>query len=238
MLVEYVNCGIPPTDNLEVRRAIQAALNIDQISKIATDGLYQLDSGYQYPKFPYYVKGPGNELYDARDPVRAKESLAKAGYRGEKLTLVTNSDFQNMNKATIVIGDQLRAIGMNVDIKVYDWPTSLAKLNDSGGWNLWSDSLGLAPSVGDVVGVIRRFTGDKNFQKRQDPVLDSLFAQLADGPTLVARREAFRKMQERVYDQVYAIRLGDEGYIQASRSWVTGFVPYRVPRMWDVQVSK
>jgi len=238
MLVEYVNCAFPPTNNLDVRRAMQAALNIDQISRIATDGLYQLDSGYQYAKFPYYVKGPGNDLYDQRNAAHAKELLAKAGYRGETLALVTNSDFEHLNKATIVIGDQLRAIGMKVDIKVYDWPTSLAKLNDSAGWNLWSDSLGLAPSVGDAIGVMRRFTGKENFQKSEDAVLDSLFADLTTGPTLVARREAFRKMQARVYDQVYAIRLGDEGYVQASRSWVNGFVPYRVPRMWDAWVSK
>jgi peptide/nickel transport system substrate-binding protein len=238
MLVEYVNCAFPPTNSLDVRRAIQAALNVDQISKIATDGLYQLDSGYQYAKFPYYVKGPGNDLYDQRNLSRAKELLAKAGYHGEMLTLVTNSDFEHLNKTTIVIGDQLRAIGMSVDIKVYDWPTSLAKLNDTGGWNLWSDSLGLAPSIGDAIGVMRRFTGKENFQKSQDGVLDDLFAALTSGPTLVARREAFRKMQARVYDQVYAIRLGDEGYVQASRSWMNGFVPYRVPRMWDVWVSK
>jgi peptide/nickel transport system substrate-binding protein len=237
MLTEYVNANYPPTDKLDVRRAIQVALDMDQIMKIATDGLYQLDSGFQYAKFPYYIEGPGKPLYNAHDPARAKQYLKEAGYSGEKLALVTNSTYQHLYKATVVIRDQLRAVGMNVDIQVYDWATSLAKLREPAGWNLWSDSLGLAPGVGDVAGVMRRFTGAKNFQHHDDPVLDKLFADLTSGSTLEARRAAFAKMQARVDSQVYAIRLGDEGYVQATRSRVENFVPYRVPRMWNVWFS-
>ena len=77
----------------------------------------------------------------------------------------------------------------------------------------------------------------QNNQFVADPVLDKLFAELVLGETFDARKETFGKFQERVYEQVLFLKFGDLMRKQASRSNVKGFIPYRIPRLWNVWVE-
>ena len=43
------NMSAPPTDNLMFRKAVQAALDMDEIMDAASDGNYRLNVGFQYP---------------------------------------------------------------------------------------------------------------------------------------------------------------------------------------------
>jgi peptide/nickel transport system substrate-binding protein len=45
-----------PTDNLKVRQAIQAALDMEEVMEAATDGAYRLNIGFQYPGQNYYTE--------------------------------------------------------------------------------------------------------------------------------------------------------------------------------------
>jgi peptide/nickel transport system substrate-binding protein len=53
-------------------------------------------------------------------------------------------------------------------------------------------------------------------------------------PTPEARQEAFAEMQKYVLDQVYAVPFGSFTKVQGVRSNVQGFVPFRIPRMFNV----
>ena len=55
--------------------------------------------------------------------------------------------------------------------------------------------------------------------------------------TFEARKATFAKFQERVYDNVLFLKFGDLTRKQASLSTVKGFVPYRIPRLWNVRVE-
>ena len=65
-----------------------------------------------------------------------------------------------------------------------------------------------------------------------------LWQEMNQLPTPDARQEAFAKMQEYVLDQVYAVPFGSFTKVQAVRSDVKGFVPFRIPRMFDVWFEK
>ena len=49
-----------------------------------------------------------------------------------------------------------------------------------------------------------------------------------------ARKEAFAKMQKYALEQVYTLPFGSLTKVQAVRSNVKGFVPFRIPRMSNV----
>ena len=53
-------------------------------------------------------------------------------------------------------------------------------------------------------------------------------------PTVEGRKDAFAKMQKYVLEQVYALPFGSLTKVQAVRSNVKGFVPFRIPRMSNV----
>lgn len=52
--------------------------------------------------------------------------------------------------------------------------------------------------------------------------------------TLAERKGAAERFYTRVTDQAYSIKLGDNGLLQAIRTEVKNFVPYRIPRAWGV----
>jgi peptide/nickel transport system substrate-binding protein len=67
-----------------------------------------------------------------------------------------------------------------------------------------------------------------------DAELDALYQELISGPTVEARQETFAKIQTRLYEIFASIKIGDAGLMQAGRSNVKGYVPFRFPRVYDV----
>ena len=231
----WVNFARAPTNDLRVRRAIQIALDMEEIMEIATDGAYTLQAGLQYPGNPYYVKN-GEALYNAKDPKKAAALLKEAGYKGEELVIITNSSYQSMYKAAQIVAEQLKAIGMKVRVDVFDWGTAMKHRRDKDAWNLWFTGQGTGPSIGPFTAMKDVVSPQKN-QFVADPTLDGLFKELVTGTTFEARKATFAKFQERVYDQVLFLKFGDLIRKQAARSNVRGFVPYRIPRLWNVWVD-
>ena len=231
----WMNHARAPTDDLRIRRALQIALDMEEIMDIATDGAYVLQPGLQYPGNPYYVTA-GAQYYNAKDVNRAKALLREAGYKGEELVIITNSSYQNMYKAAQVVVEQLKAVGFKVRMDVFDWATAMAKRQDKNNWNIWFTGQGTGPSVGPFA-AMRDVVSPQINQFVADPVLDQLFAELIAGTSFDGRKATFAKFQERVYEQVHFLKFGDLTRKQASRANVKGFVPYRIPRMWNVWIE-
>jgi len=228
----WVNHHRPPTNDLRVRRAIQIALDMEEIMEIATDGSYKLQPGLQYPGNPYYVSN-GEALYNAKDPKKAASLLKEAGYKGEELVIITNSSYQSMYKAAQIVSEQLKAIGMKVRVDVFDWATAINHRRNKEAWNLWFTGQGSGPSVGPF-SALKDVVSPQNNQFVADPTLDKLFAELVSGESFEIRKATFGRFQERVYDQVLFLKFGDLVRKQAVRANVKGFKPYRIPRLWNV----
>ena len=77
------NTSNPPTDKLLVRKAIQAALDMDEIMDAASDGNYQLNVGFQYPNQPDYTDA-GKETYNLHDPELAKKYSPRPAIRASQ----------------------------------------------------------------------------------------------------------------------------------------------------------
>ena len=231
----WVNHHRPPLNDLRIRRAVQLALDMEEIMEISTDGAYGVQPGLQYPGNPYYVTD-GKDLYNAKDPKKAAALLKEAGYKGEELVIITNSSYQSMYKAAQIVSEQLKAVGFKVRVDVFDWATAMNRRSDKEAWNLWFTGQGSGPSVGPFSAMKDVVSPQKN-QVIADPEIDRLYAELISGATFEARKATFGKFQARVYDQVLFLKFGDLYRKQAARSTVKGFAPYRIPRLWNVWVD-
>ncbi len=236
------NTATPPTDNLDFRKAVQAALDMDQIMKAATDGNYSLNIGFQYPNQPDYSDA-GKETYNLHDPKLAKEYLEKSGYKGEPVVLLTDKDYTPMYNSALVMQQQLQAVGINAQLKVTDWPTSIAiTQNEVQGWNFFFTGWGTQPALG-ALAVMTFFAQPKPaFTSRRsghsDPKVIALWNEINAAPTDEERNKLIAEMQKYVLDQVYAVPFGSLTKVQAVRSDVKGFVPFRIPRMYNVWFQK
>jgi len=231
------NTSTPPTDNLTFRRAVQAALDMDEIMDAASDGNYALNVGFQYPNQPDYTDA-GKETYNIKDPALAKQLLVESGYGGEPVILLTDKDYPPMYNSALVMQQQLQAVGINAQMKVVDWPTSvqMAGVSDSS-WNFFFTGWGTQPALGALAtmqfladpGAVYRPKGDKG-----DPELLAAWNDMNTLPDAKDRQAAFARMQKIVLEKVYAIPFGSFTKVQGARANVKGFVPFRIPRMANV----
>ena len=220
------------SSKLEIRRAVQSALDLEEIMAIATDGLYNMDPSWQYPKTNYYPGVDGLAKYTTQDQARAKEYLKQGGYAGEEFQIVADNSFKAHLDAATIASEQLRAIGMKVKLAVMDWPTVMATRAKPEGWNLWPLMMGIEPYEGPY-NVVGFFAGKQTVQIKQDPVIEDAALKLSTKLSLDDRRAAVKQFQDRLYDQAIAVKVGDVGIYQATRANVVNYAPYRIPRMWD-----
>ena len=229
----WVNHSNPPFDKLEIRRALQIGLDMDEIMDVATDGAFDLQPGFQYPGTPYYSDA-GKQYYNVNDKKKAAELLKASGYKGEEIVVMTLPAYQSMYDAAVVLVQQMKQIGFNVRMDPVDLPTGAARQRKAdGGWHLSFTGLGTGPSVGPF-GALVLMVGDNNLNHARDPVFDRLYDEMLVGATLDARRASFAQAQERLYEQVKMLKMGDLTKVQAARANVKGFIPYRIPRLWNV----
>ncbi|MCO5073154.1 MAG: ABC transporter substrate-binding protein [Rhizobiaceae bacterium] len=227
------NMNVPPSDNVKFREAVQVALNMEEVMGISTEGLFQLDHGWQYAGTTYDAGDIGKDFYNVADADRAKALLAEAGYKGEEFSILTDGNIPGHAKTAIVIAEQLNAIGIKAVVNQVDWPTALKIRLQPEGWNGWTLQMGIEPYLGPV-GVIATLTGEKPHFIKNDPQLDALYEELISGVTVEERQATFAKIQTRLYEFFGIIKLGNTGLMQATRSKVKGFKPFRFPRMYNV----
>jgi len=239
--IALTNTQLPPMDNLNFRKAVQAVLDMDDIMEAATDGAYNLNIGFQYPGQAYYTD-VGKETYNQKNPARAKQFLSQSGYRNEKVILLTNRDYPNMFTAATMMAEQMKSIGINAELLVIDWPASVNMYrNQDDGWHLFFTGWGTNSSLGGAA-ALRFFmpplseaynpkTGE------EDKEFLEAFAAIENSPTLEERKAAFARAQKRALENAMVYPFGSLTKVQAVRANVEGFKPFRIPRMSNVWVK-
>jgi peptide/nickel transport system substrate-binding protein len=236
--ITYPNFSAPPTDNLKVRQAIQAALDAQEIMEASSDGAYSMNPSLQFPGSAYYTE-IGKELYNQKNRDKARRLLQEAGYKGEKVTLLTNRDYASLYNAALVMSQQLKAVGINAELLVLDWPAALQKSQQMNAtdWNFFYTGWITVTALGGVQS-LRFLANPTNVHKPLDNQSDPEFMQhwtdISRGVTLDERREAFARAQKRALDQVMVIPFGVMPKVQAVRSNVEHFRSYFMPRMSNV----
>lgn len=231
-----MNSGLAPTDNLAMRKAIQAVLNASDIMEVALDGFYAPSPSFVFNFSDYYPSDAVDAFYSRNDMDAAKALLAEAGYAGEPIILQSNTNLVFLMNASLVISEQLKAAGINVEVQTVDWPTNLQNLMDgTGGWNLTPISYASQPGAGPWQWV-STFRQQSHFES--DPVYDQLVADIQGEADASARHALWEQIEMHIGEQAYMVMLGDRGMKIATDDKMVGFKPFYSMRFWNVSLSE
>jgi len=223
-----------PTNDPEFRRAVAAALDMEEIMAISFPDIYQIDGGWLFPNSVFQTD-TGLDLYNVADLDVAREHLANSSYDGETLTFIVDNGRPNVDTAT-VIQQRLAQIGVDVELSVADWPTVSSIGFTPDGWQLWAHGFGIEPFEGPA-SVIAPWVDGVSTQA-DDPEINRLYQELTTAMDPDDRAEIFAEFQQYMYDNAVAIKAGNYGLFQVSTDTLENFVPYRIPRMWGVELSQ
>jgi len=203
--------------DVRVRRAINHALNKDEIMRGVLAGLGQAAGGPFKPgTWAYNDKIPANEF----DPAKARALLAEAGWTrrtpdgpltdkdGQRFafTILTNQGNSQRIKTAIIVQSRLGDLGIKVEIRTVEWAAFIKEFVDKGrfdalilGWTISPD-----PDLYDVWHSSKAVPGGLNFVGYKNPELDELLER--------GRRILDQKRRKPIYDRIQEILHEDQPY--------------------------
>ncbi|GGC89836.1 ABC transporter substrate-binding protein [Chelatococcus reniformis] len=231
-----VNSQYGLTANVLIRQALAAAIDIGEITD-ATGGINKANPWMSFPNTPYYLgETAPTPWYDQKDPAKAAELLKRAGYKNEKLIIETNSNYQWMRTTMLVVAEQLKAAGVNVDLKVVDWTTNAAHMQQgTGEWNLSTTLFGPDHILGPQQWrpMIYAFPSIKG-----NDALDGAYKEFFAAPDLDQRRAAWLKIQQQVLGNAYMIKIADSGRLAGYAKRLKNQSDYPgILQLWDLYLD-
>lgn len=222
--------------NKYLRQAIVAALDDKAILNVAASGeadFYEAQGSLFWPQQrEWYDAKAGEGIYNHPDPAKVKSLLAKAQYHGQVLNIVTNHAYPYMYSEAVETQRQLKKVGINAKLKVLDWASATAELNNKTGWDMFAssatfkmDPTGWYDIIAPNAPLAPGFTSQ---------AMRSLLEQGAASDSPEARQEIYRKVQQRVWTDVPTLIIGKLNSLAAASADVHGYRPFFVPRFWSV----
>ena len=139
------------------------------------------------------------------------------------------------------MSQQMKAIGINAELLVLDWPTALQKaMKATPDWNFFFTGWITYVAVGGVQTLRPMAEPDAGLHaaRWQDrPGIHEGIREVANGATLEARQAAFAQAQKIALDDVMVVPLGVMPKVQAVRANVEHFVPFYNPRLYNVWLN-
>ena len=184
--------------NEKFRQALTYAINRDRIVTDLFKGDAEVLNTIYTTASPYFDKNVKGYPYD---PEKAKQLIAESGIDTSKeITLAVPIGNVLREQSADLIQQDLQAVGLNIKIQKFDFPTHLTKTR-SGDYQL--ALLGFAFTIDPDASSYFVPGGSNNFTKTDDPKLTELFAKGAALPTEAERRVVYNEIQQYMHDKEF-----------------------------------
>ncbi len=242
MSIVVLNHLQPPFNNLRIRQAAQAAIN--QADVMAALGLPE-DMYSKRCESLFMCGAPlssdaGTEVFRNAGIERARALLKEAGYNNEPVAFLHAESSAILNPTGLVIADQLKRAGFNVDLRTSDYATVAQRRFsrepvEKGGWSI-------VPLIANGIDMVNPLAnmgvsyncGEGQFGWYCDPEATPLLKALAEAPP-EQRREIADKLQASFHRNVNVILGGQFAGPPAYRSELRGVMPFSFPLLWNIE---
>ncbi len=194
-----VNTEKAPFDNLQVRQAIQYAIDKESVMIVAIDGAGIVADSVMAPSFLGYKAGPYSY-----NPEKAKELLAAAGYAdGFEMKIWASGD--ERKRIAEVIQANLLDVGVKATIEMYEWGTYIDLLlkGDEEGYVLsWTSNPD--PDATLTPHYFSGNVGGMNFARVVDPKMDDLLKGAREELDLAKREALYNDIHDYINNEIAA----------------------------------
>jgi peptide/nickel transport system substrate-binding protein len=198
--------------------ACMPALNqADYMEAIAGDdkAAWRADVGFFGPGMPMASDAGMQAITGPRDLDRARAEVKAAGYGGEKVVVMSPSDYPRINALASVAADMLQKCGLNVELQQMDWGTVIQRRASKappseGGWSVFFTTLtglDMSSPVGNLA--LRGNGAGAWFGWPTAPKLEELRNQFMAASDLTAQKRIAAEIQLQAFIDVPYLPLGE-----------------------------
>ncbi len=231
-----LNHAVPPFDDPEVRRvlwhlvdqpAVLQAIGVPERFAVQRCGsVFMCDSPYE--------SRTGAEALDF-SLEKARAALARTRYAGQPVVMLEVQSSISQT-ASMVLAQNLRAVGFTVEQQVMDWGTVLARRVRKEGWSLFSVYANGIDMISPlthfyIASTCADYTG-WSCDARMQPLLQAF----ARAPDLAARRKLAEEIQGVAYQLTPAVSWGQFTIPAGYRNRLKNLPQSSFPMFWNVEV--
>ena len=214
----YMNNGKAPFDDVDFRKAVRSALDLDALASSVYEGAAVAASGPFAPSEPWAIKGAEAPKKDIET---ARKLLACAGYTADRpleiVAIVERAEFADV---ATVIQDNLKAVGIPVKIQTKEYaavePDVLA-----GNYDMVLSQRNRLIDIADPIGFLTAdYTcdGSYNLSHFCDKDYDATIAKAAKTADADERYRLYAEAGKILQDQAVNVWLVNEQAIDAVRA--------------------
>lgn len=195
---KFLGFNVDTVSDVRVRKAIAYAINREAIVNNLLKGHAVITNSVYSPVNDYYNHDLGNPY--PYDPEKAKQLLAEAGWDNSRpLVFIVPSGNVVLEQMAELITENLRSVGIDVDMRKMDNASAMAQLRKKEGFDLWVLAARFIMDP-DVSGTL--MTGaSSNMGNYDNPEVNELFTK---GLKAIGqeRKEVYDRFQEILMDEL------------------------------------
>ncbi len=213
-IVFAMNNARPPFDDIRVRQAITHAIDKDAIVRGAMFGHGTVIGSHMSPSEGYYLDLSGTYPYD---PARARELLAEAGHaNGLRFSFELPEPYNLERRTGEVIAQQLRAVGITVDLSVVEWGTWIERIFLGSDYD--TTIIGhVEPRDIDV------YANPDYYYRYDNPRVAELLLQAETATSDEAETAAYQEIARTIADDAVNVWVFSPPYVVIARQDIHGF---------------
>jgi len=235
---------LPPFDNPKMREAV---LNLvdqkDYMRAVAGDEKYWKTCAAIFicGGTPFESNAGADVLLKGPNLARAKQLIQEAGYKGERIVLLSATDQPIVQGQALVTRERLSAAGLNIDMQANDWGTLITRRAskepiDKGGWNLFHTWTAAPDMLSPALNIPLRANGDKAwFGWPTDPKLEELIDAWFKASDPAMQKKLADEIQTEAYKEVPYVPTGQFVVPTAYRKNLDGIIIAPVVFLWNVE---
>ncbi len=232
----------PPFNNPKARQAL--ALMIDQKDYLAAaigPEKYTRVCHSMWICGTTYGTEAGSEPYKKQDLEKARQLMKEAGYNGEKITLMGPADIQFINAYTMVTAENLKKIGVNVDLVIADWGSIVTRRSKKeppaqGGWNIFHTGSGTASQANPMSSnTTPTICGDAWFGWPCDDVAEKMRQAFIRETDPAKQKQIATDLHKRLWENIPYIPIGQYQQPFVWRKNTSGWLKVNTVVYWNVE---
>lgn len=220
-----LNHEFEPFSKVEVRQAINYAINKEEIISALSPGSQQLDTNFS-PVMEFYYNDQLKNYYP-HDVEKAKELLKSVGEENLTFTITVPSEYTLHVDTATIIQQQLAQAGITVNIETIEWNSWLEDIYKNEKYE--STVIGFTGKI-DPHPIIARYRTDynRNFVNYSDKDFDALMVKATQTKDVNDRADLYKQAQENLTKNAVSVFIMDPSINVVIDKNITGYQTYPI----------
>jgi len=225
----------PLMGNPKIRQALLAAIDVEPLMKVAFGDkrFYRLDCSILMKETAWWSQA-GCELYNQKNPQKARQLLQEAGYDGTPVRWITTQVYPQMYKTSVAVKPQLEKAGFKVDMQVLDWAALSKKRFEPDFYDVFVTYFTYRPSPVVFYTVLTKtWAGWWEHAEK-----DRLIVETLRTTDLKQQFDLWSGVQKLIYEDVPFVRTGDFYDLHLKRKSVKNLTDRPEVFFWNAWIDK